>query len=206
MPNADIKSDAKLRVGGVVLAGGLARRMDGRDKGLLVLADKPLVQWVLEQVSPQVDDVIINANRNFDAYSAFGPPVHADIRTGHLGPLAGLATGLSTLDHEAVFMCPCDSPFLPPTMVARLTEALLDTDSAIAVASDGSRMQPVFCLVRRSLSSSLERFLDSGERKIDRWFAAEKTVSVSFADTPDAFRNINTEEERISVEDMLAAS
>lgn len=193
-----------LNTGAVILAGGLARRMGGRDKGLIHLADKPLVEWVADQVKPQVREVIINANRNQDQYQQFGLPVVNDSREGHLGPLAGLLTGMLTLERDAVFMCPCDSPFVPATMVKRLAEALQRNVADVAVAHDGERMQPVFCLARSSLQTSLESFLDSGDRKIDRWFGAEKLVTVDFSDEPNAFLNINTEEERLAVEQSLS--
>lgn len=197
-------SESTLEIGCVILAGGLARRMEGRDKGLVKLAGKPMVQWVLDAVKPQVGSVLINANRNKADYEQFGPAVAEDLIEGHLGPLAGLLTGLKTLQMPAVFMCPCDSPFLPVDMVSRLCASLTNTQADIAVAHDGSRMQPVFCLARQSTVPSLTRFLDSGERKIDRWFAAENTSVVDFSDTPEAFRNINSEQDRLEVEQLLA--
>jgi len=202
-------------VDAVILAGGLARRMGGSDKGLVELAGMPMVQWVLQRVSPQVERVTINANRNIERYAALGAPVLQDSRSGHIGPLAGLATAL---DHFAavhteagadasikrrVFMCPCDSPFLPDDMVSRMSQAMNDADASVAVASDGQRQQPVFLLVDSSCSVSLVEFLDSGERKIDRWFASERVCDVEFADHPMAFRNINTEEELQLVEAEL---
>ncbi|MBX2824471.1 MAG: NTP transferase domain-containing protein, partial [Gammaproteobacteria bacterium] len=104
--------DTGLSCGAVVLAGGLARRMDGRDKGLIPLAGMPLAGWALSRVRPQVEKVIINANRNIADYAELGEPVVPDSREGHLGPLAGLLTGLEILETDAVFMCPCDSPFV----------------------------------------------------------------------------------------------
>lgn len=193
----------RLSVGAVVLAGGLARRMNGRDKGLIELADKPMVEWVIEAISSQVDGLIINANRNLDQYGAYGYPVCEDNISGHLGPLAGLQTGLLHLDFDAVFMCPCDSPFVPTSMVFRLVDGLVDNNADIAVAHDGDRLQPVFCLVRRSVNESLRQFLESGERKIDRWYAGENVIQVDFSDTPDAFSNINTETERVAAEHLL---
>jgi len=154
-------------VDAVILAGGLARRMGGSDKGLVELAGMPMVQWVLQRVSPQVERVTINANRNIERYAALGAPVLQDSRSGHIGPLAGLATAL---DHFAaahpeagadasikrrVFMCPCDSPFLPDDMVSRMSQAMNDADASVAVASDGQRQQPVFLLVDSSCSVSL---------------------------------------------------
>lgn len=191
-------------IGCVILAGGLARRMEGRDKGLVELAGKPMVQWVLDAVTPQVDAVLINANRNKPDYERFGPAVAGDLIEGHLGPLAGLLTGFKTLQLPTVFMCPCDSPFLPADMVSRLYASLQNAQADIAVAHDGDRMQPVFCLARESTLPSLTRFLDSGERKIDRWFAEENTSMTDFSDYPEAFRNINSEQDLLEVEQLLA--
>ncbi|MBX2879128.1 MAG: molybdenum cofactor guanylyltransferase [Granulosicoccus sp.] len=202
MTNSAVNSVAD--TGAVILAGGLARRMQGRDKGLILLGETPLVKWVADCVDPQVDELIINANRNQVQYQQFGFPVVNDSKEGHLGPLAGLLTGMQTLTQSRIFMCPCDSPFVPEDMVGRLAQALEQGRADIAVAHDGERMQPVFCLARKSLQTSLLQFLDSGERKIDRWFAAEKMVTVDFADEPTAFLNINTEEERVAVEQSLA--
>jgi len=158
------------------------------------------VQWALERVSPQVERVIINANRNREAYEKMGVPVLADTLEGHLGPLAGLYTALDYFDETYVFMCPCDSPFLPEDMVSRMLGALSAEKAGIAVATDGKRSQPVFLLTHRDCVTSLGEFLESGERKIDRWFEREALVEVSFDDYPDAFRNINTEEELKAVE------
>jgi len=199
-------STESLQVGAVILAGGLARRMDGRDKGLIELLGKPMVEWVIDAVSVQVDALIVNANRNLERYGDYGYPVHADHIDGHLGPLAGLHTGMQSMTSDAIFMCPCDSPFVPADMVSRLADALTGNEADIAVAHDGDRMQPVFCLARRRLNGSLQRFLEAGERKIDRWYAGEKSVMVDFSGSVDAFRNINTEDERVEVERVLLSA
>lgn len=191
-------------VGAVILAGGLARRMNGVDKGLVELKSKPMVQWTLEKVTPQVQTVVINANRNLERYREFGVPVIKDVREGHLGPLAGLSAGIPALQTELVFMCPCDSPFFPADMVSRLHHAMHDSsDATIAVARDSERIQPVFLLVNKSCLESLTAFMDAGERKIDRWFEAESVVEVDFSKDRDVFRNINTEEERLLAESLL---
>lgn len=196
-------SQKGLTLGAVILAGGLARRMDGRDKGLIELAGKPMLKWALENVKPQAHKVVINANRNHEQYAAIAADVIADSHEGHLGPLAGLSAAIAWLKTDYVFMCPCDSPFLPPNMVERLYRAMEEADAGIAVARDAERQQPVFLLVNRRSESSLNAFLDSGERKIDRWFDKEKLVEADFSDYPDAFRNINTEEERLAVESII---
>lgn len=200
-------------VAAVILAGGLARRMGGQDKGLVNLNSEPMVSWALRRISPQVGRVIINANRNHEAYREFSVPVVADTIDGHLGPLAGLLTALHYFDEDYVFMCPCDSPFLPENMVELMLNAIQAPESpataetpTVAVATDGERQQPVFLLCHKSCHASLARFLAQGERKIDRWFKQEKLVEVSFANYPDAFRNINTEDELKVVENELRSA
>ena len=117
----------------------------------------------------------------------------ADEIGGFAGPLAGLHAGLSAAAHPLVVTVPCDSPFLPADLVARLTDALEDHD--LAVAKTGDQPHPVFSLVRRRCCENLEAFLAAGGRKIDAWYAALKVVEVSFDDEADAFRNINTLDE-----------
>ncbi len=192
------------RIGAVVLAGGLARRMDGIDKGLVVLAGKPMVQHVIESIQDAVDALVINANRNQQRYGAWSHQVVGDRHVGHPGPLAGLAAGMTVLDTPLVFMCPCDSPFVTASLVARLAEGLGDAD--IAAPHDGERLQPVFALLRRCRLDSLLEFLDSGERKIDRWYESERFVAVEAVAERGAFANINTAEELQRAEGIISRS
>ena len=180
-------------VSGIVLAGGLGRRMGGVDKGLQPLRGKPMVQWVIERFAPQVDEMIINANQNLEAYAALGHRVVRDDIAGFAGPLAGLHAGLKAAAYPLVATVPCDSPFLPADLVSRLKEKLGDHD--LAVARTGDQPHPVFVLTHRHIMESLEAFLAQGGRKIDAWYAALKVIEVSFDDEADAFRNINTPEE-----------
>jgi molybdopterin-guanine dinucleotide biosynthesis protein A len=180
-------------VSGIVLAGGLGRRMGGVDKGLKELRGRPMVQWVLERLAPQVDDIVINANQNLERYGAFGHRVVADEIGGFAGPLAGLHAALKAVQHALAVTAPCDSPFLPADLVSRLHSRL--EDNHLAVAKTGNQPHPVFALVRRECRESLEAFLAQGGRKIDAWYASLKVVEVSFDDEADAFRNINTPEE-----------
>ena len=183
------------RVTGVVLAGGLGRRMGGVDKGLKRLREKLMVQWVIARFTPQVDEVLINANQNLETYAAFGHRVVPDAIGGYAGPLAGLHRGLTEAAHDLVATVPCDSPFLPHDLVARLHSALERESADLAVARTGDQPHPVFCLCRKRVLGSLTLFLESGGRKIDAWYAALKVVEVPFDDEPDAFANINTEAE-----------
>ncbi|HYC48882.1 MAG TPA: molybdenum cofactor guanylyltransferase MobA [Burkholderiales bacterium] len=188
------------RVTGVILAGGLGRRMGGVDKGLQPLRGRPMVQWVIERFAPQVDELLVNANQNLDAYAARGHRVIPDVIGGFAGPLAGVHRGLTEAAHELVATVPCDSPFLPTDLVVRLRGALESQHAELAVARTGGQSHPVFCLCRKSVLASLTAFLESGGRKIDAWYSALNVVEVLFDDQPDAFSNINTEAELRSFE------
>jgi molybdenum cofactor guanylyltransferase len=183
----------EIAVSGIVLAGGLGRRMGGVDKGLQPLRGKPMVEHVLARLAPQVGEIIINANQNAEIYGKFGHRVIADDIAGFAGPLAGLHAGLKAARHPLVVTVPCDSPFLPSDLVFRLHSSLKDND--LAVAKTGDQAHPVFALVKKTLLKNLEGFLTGGGRKIDAWYAALKYVEVLFDDEADAFRNINTREE-----------
>ena len=183
------------KVTGVILAGGQGRRMGGVDKGLRELRGKPMVRWVLERFAPQVDEIIINANQNRDIYARFGHRVIADEISGYAGPLAGLQCALNAAHHPLIATVPCDSPFLPADLVARLHSALQAQQSQLAVARTGDQPHPVFCLCRRDVLPHLTQFLASGGRKIDAWYATLSVTEVAFDDQPQAFSNINTPEE-----------
>jgi molybdopterin-guanine dinucleotide biosynthesis protein A len=182
-----------MRITGLLLAGGQGRRMGGIDKGLQPLRGKPMAQWALERLAPQVDEVLINCNQNLDAYARFGHRLIPDEIGGFAGPLAGLHAGLKAASTSLVVTVPCDSPFLPADLVSRLKDRLGEND--LAVAKTGHQAHPVFSLVRSQVAPNLEAFLRSGGRKIDAWYASLRTVEVSFDDEADAFRNINTLEE-----------
>jgi len=186
-------SDEKIT--GVVLAGGLGRRMGGIDKGLQELRSRPMVHWVVERLAPQVDELLINANQNGERYAAFGHRVVPDEIPDFAGPLAGLHAALSAASHPLVATAPCDSPFLPADLISRLFQVLTATGADLAVARTFDQPHPVFCLCRRDVLPHLTEFLAGGGRKIDRWYATLKVVEVAFDDEADAFENINTREE-----------
>lgn len=186
------------QITGLVLAGGRGSRMGGVDKGLQNHLGLPLALHALLRLQLQVGSAMINANRNLAAYESMGVPVWPDTLPDHPGPLAGLMTGLEHCETPYLVTVPCDTPNFPQDLVARLGEALLAQDAEIAMAAsleDGElRTQPVFCLVRAELSESLVKFLHAGERKVDRWTAQHRTVTVRF-DNAAAFFNANTPEE-----------
>ena len=182
-----------MKISGIVLAGGLGRRMGGVDKGLQLLHGKAMIEHVLARLAPQVQDIVINANQNLERYRAFGHRVVSDQISGFAGPLAGLHAGLGAVAHPLAVTVPCDSPFLPLDLVSRLMDSIAEND--LAVAKTGDQPHPVFALVRTSVQKNLEAFLAGGGRKIDAWYASLKVVEVLFDDEADAFRNINTLEE-----------
>ena len=186
---------SKPQITGVVLAGGLGRRMGGTDKGLQELRGQPMVHWVIERLAPQVDELLINANQNGERYAAFGHRVVPDQIPGFAGPLAGLHAALATATHPLVATAPCDSPFLPADLISRLFSALTAADADLAVAKTFDQAHPVFCLCQRSVLPHLTEFLESGGRKVDRWYSTLNIVEVAFDDEADAFENINTHEE-----------
>jgi molybdopterin-guanine dinucleotide biosynthesis protein A len=189
-----------IEVTGVVLAGGQGSRMGGVDKGLQPFRGRPMVAHVIERFAPQVDELLVNANRNPAEYERFGHRVIADEVPGFAGPLAGFERGLAHAAGALVATVPCDSPFLPADLVRRLRAALEANAADLAVARTGEQPHPVFCLMRRTVHASLAAFLASGQRKIDRWYASLKVAEVPFDDEPDAFLNINTREELAHLE------
>jgi len=177
---------------GVVFAGGQGRRMGGVDKGLVALGGRPLVAHVIDRLAAQVGALVINANQNRDRYASFGYPVVADVVPDFAGPLAGLHAGIAAATTPYVVTSPCDSPFLPLDLVARLAAAFDAQPIDLAVARTFDQPHPVFSLVRSDVRPHLEAFLRGGGRKIDAWYATLRVVEVGFDDEPDAFRNINT--------------
>lgn len=189
---------------GLVLAGGQGTRMGGLDKGLQSYRGQPLALHALNRLRPQVSSLLLSANRHLADYAAFGVPVWPDADTDFAGPLAGLLAGLSHCATPYLASVPCDAPLFPTDLVARLAAAqsAADADIAMASAPDASgtlRSQPVFCLLRASLQSSLARFVGAGGRKVGLWTALHHTVLVPFADSA-AFFNANTLAELHSLE------
>lgn len=189
-----------IEITGVVLAGGQGSRMGGVDKGLAPFRGRPLVAHVIERFAPQVGELLVNANRNAGDYARFGHRVIADEVPGFAGPLAGFERALAHAGGELVATVPCDSPFLPADLVARLRAGLEASGAELAVARTGEQAHPVFCLMRRRVRDSLAQFLSSGQRKIDRWYAALAVAEVAFDDQPQAFANINTRDELAQLE------
>ncbi|MBY7732428.1 molybdenum cofactor guanylyltransferase MobA [Vibrio bathopelagicus] len=177
----------------VILAGGQASRMGGKDKGLVELNGSPLIQYVIDKLSQQDVSITINANRNLDSYQAFAPVV-SDSFPDYPGPLGGIHAGLKNANTDWVGFVPCDSPQISDDLVERFCAAVKE-DSDILVAHDGEFKQPVFTLFHKRVLPKLEAFLERGDRKIILLYKECVTEYVDFSDAPNCFVNLNTPEE-----------
>lgn len=189
---------------GLILAGGRGSRMGGVDKGLQNFNGIPLALHTLMRLGPQVQTVMVNANRNLSAYESFGASVWPDASADFAGPLSGFLVGLERAETPYLLTVPCDTPRLPLDLAERLAAALVRDNADIAMAAAPEtdehghiqiRTQPVFCLIKIELSESLVKFTHAGGRKIDAWTAQHATVVVPFdapSDDPLAFANVNT--------------
>jgi len=192
----------KQLITGLILAGGRGTRMGQVDKGLQNFRGAPMALHALMRLSPQVGEIIINANQNLAVYESFGTQVWPDQIEGYAGPLAGVQTGLVHCETPYLLTVPCDSPLLPTDLAERLSLGLLSNDADLAVAvtteyEDGvARRQPhpVFSLLKASLLDDLTAFLTQGGRKVDAWFQHLRIAEVVFEDNT-GFRNINTLQE-----------
>ncbi len=191
-------------VSALILAGGLATRMGGVDKGLVPFQSQPMIQHVITRLTPQVDEIIINANRELAYYNSLGYRVLQDEIADFAGPLAGIQLGLKHATHDLVVIVPCDSPLLPADLIEKLLAGLLKADADIAIATCGKNSHPVFCLCKKKLLNSLQEFLAKGNRKVNAWQKSQQYVEVDFGENNDAFENLNSQDDIIKLEGKLA--
>jgi molybdopterin-guanine dinucleotide biosynthesis protein A len=192
--------DSQLKITGVILAGGMARRMNNQDKGLVLYNGQPLVSYAIKAISPVVSRLLINANRNQTSYQQFGCPVIADQTSSFDGPLAGVLSAMLVTEDEILVVMPCDSPLIKTAQLEKLLSTLLETEAEIAVAFDGERLHPVVLALKTALKNSLAHYLASGERKITRWLEQQDTVKVDFSAEAEVFLNVNTLNELSALE------
>jgi len=188
----------------VILAGGRAKRMGGKDKGLIKVNNRFMIEFAIEKLLPQVGHLLINANRNLEHYKSLNHPVVSDDNiSDYNGPLAGILSALKTCTTKYILTIPCDSPFFPDNLSIRFLSTLIESDADICVAHDGNRMQPVFALIKSELTDSLQNYLDNGDRKIDLWYKKHHAVLADLSDFKDISLNINTPEELLNLEQKL---
>jgi len=175
---------------GIILAGGQGRRMGGQDKGLVLFRGIPLYQHVLQRLRPQVDIVMISANRNLDRYQSSGCRVISDTLPDYPGPLAGMLSGLQAAQTEWVTFCSCDTPFVPVDYVEQLQR--LKAEALAVWARSAERDHPALALVHRSLAEPLADYLQRGERRLMQFLREQGGHAVTMSQDETAFRNVNT--------------
>ena len=184
--------DNQTKVTGVILAGGLARRMNNQDKGLVKYKGRPMVSYAIAALGAVADQTLINANRNREQYEKFGLPVVADQTDSFDGPLAGVLTAMIHTEADVLIVMPCDSPLIKAEHLQKLLATRAENDADVAVAFAGERLHPVFLAIKTSLKTSLQDYLASGQRRIDCWLEQQKMVKADFSNEPEIFININT--------------
>ena len=178
----------------MILAGGLARRMNYLDKGLMKFRGRPLISYALDAIAGAASNIIINANRNRAFYQQFGYEVISD-QTGNFdGPLAGIFSVIDQTDADILLVVPCDSPLIKTEHLLKLLSIQSESNAEVVVAFDGVRIHPVFLAIKikSSLINNLKEFLFSGQRKIEHWLQQINCVYADFSHTPEIFTNINT--------------
>jgi molybdopterin-guanine dinucleotide biosynthesis protein A len=183
------RNPAAPRVAAVILAGGQGRRMGGADKGLVEYRGRPLIEWALDVLRPQVDEVVISANRNLDTYAAYGHRVLSDTLPDYPGPLAGVLTAMQAVNADWLVVAPCDTPHLPADCVTRLLGAAQDAGVPLAVAADAQRTHHSCFVVRTDQRDDLADFLARGERAVRHWQAGMPATTVQF--DAACFANLN---------------
>jgi molybdopterin-guanine dinucleotide biosynthesis protein A len=195
---------------GVILAGGLAKRMGGGDKCLLPLSGKTLLQRSIERAQPQVGKLLLNANGNSLRFARSRLTVVADVYSGNPGPLAGIHAALTWMnqhqpDEEWLASLACDTPFFPTDFVARLQTAAKEADSLLAIATSKGRVHPIFAVWHASLINKIGQTLAEPDHpRLQEWVEAQNPVYVDFGtEGYDPFFNINTPQDLYSAEAQL---
>lgn len=192
------------QITGAVLAGGLGTRLGGLDKGWIKVAGKPLIERVLSRLQPQVSTAIINANRHLTEYAQWGWPVVPDVWPDYAGPLAGISAALSACRTDWLLLVPVDAACLPGDLAQRLRAATREHDLPAAFVSTADGPMPVCCLVARAMQDDLQSQLAGGERSVMRWLSRHRARPVSFEEWPRDYWSLNTPEDRLRVEALLA--
>ncbi|MFC5356765.1 molybdenum cofactor guanylyltransferase MobA [Azospirillum himalayense] len=199
-------------IAGVLLAGGLSRRMGGGDKSLRTLGGRSILERIVATVRPQVGPLVLNANGDPERFAAFGLPVAADVVEGFAGPLAGVLTGMewartNAPDCRWLASFATDAPFIPGDLVARLMAAVEREGADLACARSEGQEHPVFGLWRVDLADDLRRaMVEEDMRKVDAWTARYRLAIADFAADPvDPFFNTNRPDDLAEAERLMAA-
>lgn len=192
------------KIAGVVLAGGMGRRMGQQDKGLVEFAGRPLVDYAICSMQAITPHVGISANRHVDRYQEWSLPVIPDVNQDFLGPLAGVYAALEYFKADVLLVMPCDSPFFGPQHLLQLFQAL-GADQDVVIASDGQSHHPVFMALKTHLKDNLGRYLAANGRKVQDWVRQQAWAAVEFNETANLFTNINTRQDIFELESRISA-
>lgn len=182
-------------ISAVILAGGMGRRMNNQDKGLIQWQGKPIIEHILSQLTPQCGEILINANRNLDQYARYRLPLVSDEIEGYQGPLVGILSAMKQCNHDYLLCLPCDTPHPPENLVAQLMTCMETDKARCATAHDGERLQPLFSLMSCSVLPELENFLHNGQRKVHDFFMSLQPAICDFSAQASRFKNMNTPED-----------
>jgi len=197
-----ITPPSKDNITGLILAGGQGSRFHNQDKGLIKFKGITLVEFVANRLKTQTSTIAISANRNLDFYQQHHFHTITDIIHGYSGPLAGIHAALKNLSSEWLVSIACDTPCFPENYVQQLTQAIANTQKRLAVVKSNNRLQNVSMLVHKSLFNSLDVFLDAGERKAQLWLQQQSPCIVEINQPQQAFFNINTPEDLLTLEKL----
>ncbi|MGV8992331.1 MAG: molybdenum cofactor guanylyltransferase MobA [Thiobacillus sp.] len=184
------------RITAVILAGGEGRRMGGVDKGLIAYRGRPLIEWTLAALEPQVGECVISANRNLAVYAAYSHRVLSDMLPDFPGPLAGVLAAFQSVTSEWLVVVPCDTPHVPADLVARLQDAAVQEKVPLAIAVDEARTHHTCFIVRTDQRDTLTAFLARGERAVRHWQAGLSSTTVCFEAA--SLANFNTPDDLLS--------
>ena len=193
----------KTDVTAIILAGGKSERMNGKDKGLLRINNQYVIKHLYNLSKNYSSNVYINANRNIDDYTKMGFEVWQDIIPGYQGPLAGMYTSLKNSKTQYILTLPCDGPLVNAIYFERMLRVSDENKVELRSAHNGERLQPVYSLISIDLITSLKSFLDSGQRKIDKWFGLCKLEEIDFSDNKNLFININKESDLVEYRELI---
>lgn len=182
-------SDISKNISCIILAGGEGKRVGGSDKGLILYKNKPLIEHVFDVIKLQVDDIIISANRNINAYAQYANHVIKDSSENYRGPLAGIAACITHCKHELVLVVACDMPALPANLVDRLSAGIQNKSICIATVD---RHHQLAMLMKRNLIESIQQQLKNNQLKLIQWVESVPYNTISFDDIPRAFINLNS--------------
>ena len=189
---------------GLILAGGKSSRFNGEDKSWTLWNKQPLINHVINRIRPQVDNLLISANRNFEKYAQLGYPVVSDELENYQGPLAGIAAAMkyisahnTDINNIFILTAPCDMPLIPEDLLELLTQSgdPANNSDQISVASDGNRTQSLIALIPLTKLEHLTTFLESGQRKVEQWILDSKPNIIDLSDHANNFYNINNLDE-----------